>query len=322
MDLVLRETATSRFSTDAFPERDRMAALREEFGQKFLRLDVEPNQDSPVRARFLFHALPGLVVAKSDHSPVVTRRTPAMLGHGEEDFVFAINVVGPMNVVQRKRELVCRPGDAFLFSSAEPGSSSRSTPGRHVSLRMPRAVLADLVPRLDDATLRPISRDIEALRLLRAYLEVLDDTHALKTPELRRAVVAHYRDLVALAITGKPEMGGGERSGLRAARLCAMKSDVVARLSETHLSPKSVARAHGVSDRYVHLLFAETGQTFSGFVEEERMKRAFELLTDPARSDRRIGDIAAAVGFAELSTFDRVFRRRFGDSPSGVRRRR
>jgi AraC-like DNA-binding protein len=33
----------------------------------------------------------------------------------------------------------------------------------------------------------------------------------------------------------------------------------------------------------------------------------------------RIGDIAAQVGFSGHSTFDRAFRRRFGDTPGFVR---
>ena len=75
-----------------------------------------------------------------------------------------------------------------------------------------------------------------------------------------------------------------------------------------------------MSDRYVHLLFEETGQTFGQFVMEERLKRAFALLTDPACARIRISDIAFKVGFIEHSTFNRVFRRRFSDTPRSIRR--
>jgi transcriptional regulator GlxA family with amidase domain len=33
----------------------------------------------------------------------------------------------------------------------------------------------------------------------------------------------------------------------------------------------------------------------------------------------RIIDIAFAAGFSDVSHFNRIFRRRFGDTPSGVR---
>ena len=42
--------------------------------------------------------------------------------------------------------------------------------------------------------------------------------------------------------------------------------------------------------------------------------------TWPVPRNGRIGDLAIHVGFAEHSTFNRAFRRRFGDTPTGVRR--
>jgi AraC-like DNA-binding protein len=150
-------------------------------------------------------------------------------------------------------------------------------------------------------------------------MSVLDDTNALATPELRRAVVAHVHELMALAITGIDDCSALEREGVRAARLRVIKADIIGSLSQTRLSAKSIARAHGLSQRYVHLLFEGTGQTFGDFVREARMKRAFELLTDPARVEMRIGEIAATVGYAEHVTFDRAFRRYFGQTPSDMR---
>jgi AraC-like DNA-binding protein len=87
------------------------------------------------------------------------------------------------------------------------------------------------------------------------------------------------------------------------------------------LSAKTVARRHGVSDRYMHCLFEETGQTFSGFVLEERLKRAFQLLISPAWAGMRIGDIASDTGFGDISTFNRAFPRHFGDTPHAIRRK-
>ena len=51
-----------------------------------------------------------------------------------------------------------------------------------------------------------------------------------------------------------------------------------------------------------------------------RLKRALNLLRDPG-STARITDIAASVGYGDLSTFNRAFRRYFGDKPSALRTR-
>ena len=44
-----------------------------------------------------------------------------------------------------------------------------------------------------------------------------------------------------------------------------------------------------------------------------------ELLRDPGFGEFSIAEIAAKAGFADISHFNRSFRRAFGDTPYGVR---
>jgi AraC-like DNA-binding protein len=80
-----------------------------------------------------------------------------------------------------------------------------------------------------------------------------------------------------------------------------------------------VARRQGISPRYLQRLLETSGTSFSARVNELRLQRAFVLLTEPHGRGRRISDIALQAGFSDVSHFNRMFRRRFGDSPSGVR---
>ncbi|MGB8529076.1 MAG: helix-turn-helix transcriptional regulator, partial [Rhodoplanes sp.] len=114
---------------------------------------------------------------------------------------------------------------------------------------------------------------------------------------------------------GMPHMSRAD-----AARFAAIRADILANLSQVRLSPKMIARRHNVTERYVHLLFEETGATFSEFVAQARLDRARELLLDPTANGAKISDIAQRVGYGEITTFNRAFRRRFGDTPSGLRR--
>jgi transcriptional regulator GlxA family with amidase domain len=66
-------------------------------------------------------------------------------------------------------------------------------------------------------------------------------------------------------------------------------------------------------------LLEETGQSFTEHVTERRLWRAYAMLSDPACSQLRIIDIALAAGFSDVSNFNRLFRRRFGETPSGIR---
>ncbi|MGH7067950.1 MAG: helix-turn-helix domain-containing protein, partial [Acetobacteraceae bacterium] len=62
------------------------------------------------------------------------------------------------------------------------------------------------------------------------------------------------------------------------------------------------------------------GLVFSRFILDQRVSRAHRMLTDPRRAQRNISSLAFETGFGDLSYFNRVFRRRYGATPSEVRR--
>jgi AraC-like DNA-binding protein len=80
----------------------------------------------------------------------------------------------------------------------------------------------------------------------------------------------------------------------------------------------AVARDQGISPRYLQRLIETTGTTFTGHVIELRLQRAFVLLIAARHDPRRISDIALQAGFSDISHFNRLFRTRFGDTPSGI----
>ena len=112
------------------------------------------------------------------------------------------------------------------------------------------------------------------------------------------------------------------RRGLRAARLAAIKGDVARRLGDERFTVTDIALRRGVSPRHVQLLFESEGTTFTEYVLEQRLARAYRTLADSALHDWTISAIAFEVGFGNLSYFNRVFRRRFGMTPSDARRAR
>jgi len=107
--------------------------------------------------------------------------------------------------------------------------------------------------------------------------------------------------------------------GVRAARLQAIKTDIVANLADETLAVANVAARHGVTPRYLPKLFEDEGVTYTLFVLRHRLDRAFHMLRDPRGSARRISEIAYDVGFGDLSYFNRTFRRRYDATPSEIR---
>ncbi len=75
-----------------------------------------------------------------------------------------------------------------------------------------------------------------------------------------------------------------------------------------------------MTPRYIHMLFDGEGTTFSQHVLIARLACAHRLLVDPRHAHQSIAAIAYASGFGDLSHFNHAFRRRYGATPSEVRR--
>ena len=109
--------------------------------------------------------------------------------------------------------------------------------------------------------------------------------------------------------------------GGRAARLRAIKQDIVGNLEHEDVSLEAIARRQRVSARTVQKLFDHAGTTFSEYVLEQRLALARRLLADPRQRREKIASVAFAAGFGDLSYFYRAFRRRYDELPTDVRAR-
>lgn len=312
------ETRVLRISSDDLPERDRLDYVREVYGRVIIKQDIEPPRDRPFYWRGTLHALPGLGLAATACSRLSARRGPAQTDG--DHLILSMGLAGERVFRQRQREAVLTDGMAVLSSGGDVGECEIVSDSQCVHLRVARAALAPMVADLDAALVRPIPATTGPLSLLRRYLDLVQTSDALTDPQTRKLVVAHVEDLLALALgaTRDSAMLAGGR-GVRAARLCAVKAEIMANLGARGLSLPVVAARLRISPSYVRKLFESEGTSFTDFVLTERLARARRLLTDAGTVDRTVADIALEAGFGDLSYFNRAFRRRFGDTPSGIR---
>jgi AraC-like DNA-binding protein len=309
-----------RISTRGLPARDRLPFWRDEFGRKFCHLDIEPISEGPLRAEVSLRGLPGLSTMECISSPMRQRRTPEFVADGDDSICLPMNLSGAITFSQCGREVSLVPGEAVVVLNAEPAVMIHSQV-HAFGLAVPRAALSPLVASVEDAAMRVISGSNNgALRLLTAYLKALREGLPLATPELRHRIATHVHDLVAMAIGTTPDGTAiAAERGVRAARLAAIKADIMARLDRRDLSLTTMAARQRVTPRYVQMLLESEGTTFSQFVLEQRLARAHQMLTDPRHAGWSIIAVALAAGFGDLSHFNRNFRRRYGATPSDVR---
>jgi AraC-like DNA-binding protein len=310
--------ALRRFSTRDLPERQRVAYWRDCFA-RFVNSDVEIDPDRALHAEAELLVWPELRALWSRESPMSYSSSRSQAADGEDTFVLIVRLNGISTLSQRGKEVSLGVGDAAGFLSADPAAAAVSDIESLV-LSVPRVALAPLVGSVASKAMKRIPRECEALRLLTSYAQTLRQGPVPTTPELRHLVSTHIHDLVAMVL-GSTRDGAAlaEGRGLRAARLRAIKADILAHLGSSRLTVGAVALRQGVTPRYVHMMFEAEGVTFSEFVLGKRLACTYRMLTDPRFRLMTISAIAFAAGFGDLSHFNHTFRRRFGATPSEVR---
>ena len=308
------------FSTDNLPAEDRVAIWREEFGRNVLRLDIEPLPGLPFASNLKVYPLPGLTLVSAAMGGMREQRTRELVADGNDTIGLAVNLSGTFTASRRGDDITLEQGDAILASSAELGTFTRRSPGHAVGFCIPRAVLAAIVPKVEDMFGRLISRGTGALSLLSTYMTAVVDDPMLATPEFQHLVTTHIYDLVALTVgTTRDVASVALGRGASAARLQAVKTDIDNNIGRRDLTIDAVASRHRITPRYIQRLFADEDTSFTDYVLGKRLARAHRLLMDPHYAKTAVSAIAFEAGFGDLSYFNRAFRRVYGATPTDVR---
>lgn len=235
----------------------------------------------------------------------------------EEEYLVTLPRRSPVDFRQLGREVRCDPGGFILERGDEPYRFSYDAPNVLSVLKIPKRLLSDKIRDPD----RFCARIIEARTGMSAlFANMIDQLHRLSLTESRAAAVLGRQAVEVLALVLDERAGENDqvRSSVRAGHLRRAEQVVRGNLSNPGLSPEFVADACGVSKRYLHELFSDTNQTVSQFIRDERLNAAREAIM----SQRALGmaEIAYRYGFCDQSQFSRLFKSRFGKTPTEWRK--
>lgn len=174
---------------------------------------------------------------------------------------------------------------------------------------VPRA--AWLMSSRPPGDLSPLVRAIgtEDIELGRESTGFILDVEAASTPlpAFDAMLVAAAEHLASAALSTAPRAG-------------ALASSVAARIEKLlpeEVTAEAVAATMKMSARTLQRRLEEEGVRFSSLLDEVRERLAKRLLGDPAVG---LGDISYRLGFSDLATFSRAFKRWTGLPPGAYRR--
>ncbi|WP_052523452.1 hypothetical protein, partial [Bradyrhizobium sp. STM 3809] len=268
--IVNGDCTVVRFSTANYAPRERFAAWRDIYGRTLQRLDIEPLSTRQFNAEATLLKMPGLALMAGRRSASIYNRRREFIDH--DDVGFTCGLTSNYQAHQFGRTLDMERGHAIVMTGAEPAFLRVPKLGNYINLRVPVRYLSPLIRDLDAAYGRSVPAENPALQLLTRYISILQEAETFGVPELRTRVVAHIHDLIALAIGATRDAAEVARNrGARAARLRAIKEDIVTWLDQPNLSVATIATRHRVQPRWVQRLFESEGTTFTAFLLAQRL---------------------------------------------------
>jgi len=310
------------WSTDDLPPAQRFAQWREERGKLAagVTIELDPRQRADFRGRMSVRPVGGAALIDMEASAYHVSRTEADIARVPADSLIISEQVtgGGVLIAGGKECTVMPPTIASCYSDLPYVNVPAKQPGFHCRMvSIPLEPYRSLMQSRTDLWLRPLEVAPGVPAMLGTYFKAF----VREAPHLSGLAAKHaVRTLVQLALMARGSASTTDEPGRAAIRqsLVQRAREIInLGFARTELSSAVVAAELGISERQLHRLFEPTGISFSRYLLACRLEQACLALRQYPWLN--VAEIAQRCGFDGVSTFYRVFRKAYGQSPADLR---
>ncbi len=310
------------FSTSEQPQHRRLDYWNDLTGSAFTPLVTDPVDRRAFIGRLTRMQVGDIRVSEARSEPATVHHLRQHVARAREAlFMLCLQLDGVSINRQQGREAVLRYGDFHLLDSMRPYQVIFEQSNRMLVLSIPQQELARRMANPEGVVGVPMSGRSGISGLLSSLLcgfwqQRRNGDDRFLSPHFSEAVL----DLIASAYASHTH-AAPVCSSVAIARREQIRSHIELHLHDPALTPGSVATAIHLSPRRLHQLFESDGETVGSYILRRRLEECVRAIADAAQRGRTVTEIAFLHGFNNASHFGRVFRERFGLTPSEYRRR-
>ena len=303
-------------TTDGVPARERLGFWRDVVLKR--NRPLVPDDGQPFQARLRRIVLDDMELVEHASDALSSDRLARRSSFdGGEDIAVELMRKCQWAALQHNGEHALRAGDLYVVDYAQELRTRRSR-HRASGIVLSRRAVAEALGR-DPAGLagrRLPARGLAAV-LRRHLVGTIDEAARMATAQRVTAVRAAADMALALLQTscigrvdGDRFAGGLYEAARRYIADCCMHPE---------LTPDRVAMAMGCSRASLYRAFVSHDESIGAAIWSARLERAHGMLVSAEGIGMTIVDISLLCGFREITTFTRMFRRRYGTSPGKAR---
>lgn len=275
--------------------------------------------EQPYRLDLIAWHLGTLMLGRFRSSALTFDRGPHVIATGGLDHLLVqLYVEGGFTGTAADRIVHVRPGDIVIFDLLHP-FSTRATDFQNISFLLPRVYFEPICDSVDALHGEVLAASNPLGGVLASYMKGLAERMPLLSGKEADAAARATCALVTTMLAGIAQPRTKTvRSCQSPFRRAALEID--RRLAEPALNAHCLAEAMGVSRASLYRAFEPVGGV-ADYIRRRRLTAAVMAMSAPDGRQRKVADIAHAVGFSSESSFSRAFESAFGLRPGAARDR-
>lgn len=309
----------SIITTSETPRHERSRQWHAAIAEAYFPLDLHFHNAEAFSGDLSLWTLGDVSLSRLTSAALQYRRLPRhMKAERDEHFLVTVPSRSEIFFSQCGKEVRCNPGGFILERSHEPYEFSHDEAADLWVVKVEAKALGGRIRQPDRFCSMQFNAADGAGGLFADMLHLIPNRFDAMTPEVRTAVGKQLIDLLVLALQADERTLTTGASSVRSAHLTRIESYVRKNLGNPDMDPENIARACGISTRYLHQLFRDTNQTLGSWIRDQRLEACRDALADPA-SRQTVAEIAYRFGFGDQAQFSRAFKAHAGVSPKEYR---
>lgn len=309
-------------STSGVAPHRRLDYWNEQVSGAITTLQVQPAREGLFDANLMAAEFAGINFVAVCSTPTRVVHTPPGVRYAQDQY-YLLQLQRDGHCVNRTPggETRIGPGDFFLCHNAVPYELTFSDSNSTLVLRMPQSLLKRHLATPEAFINRPMSGSAGAGALVSGFIGMFWDQcrSGMEGPAADK-LADSICDMVAAAFidSDRKLLDCSSVQTMWRLRICRY---VDRNLGDPELDPARIAGHFRVSPRYIHKLFEHQDEAVCKYIQRRRLESAHRALMDSTQRVKSVSTIAYEWGFSNTTHFARVFRERYGASPSDLRRR-
>ena len=309
----------STHSTGSTPAAERPAHWAGIIAETYFPLQLEFRDPSKFNGRLSHWSLGNVALSRLTSDAVsYTRRDRHIRTSREEEYLVTIPRRSPVEFRQMGRDVKCDPGGFIIERGDEPYRFRYDRPNDLSVIKVSKAELSTRVTNPDRLCARVFDATRGSARLFASMAALAQDNGVDIGAEAQDALGRQLLVFLALALNDATPSDADAMTAVRAAHLTRIDRFIRDHIKNPDLSPEMIAAHCGISKRYLHDLYCTANKTVLQQVRDYRLAAVRDDLTSTRMES--LSRLAYRYGFADQSQFSRLFKAKFGMTPSAYRR--